>query len=246
MRFVYDTKLHTEEGWRDWRTTDGMWQGPRLAARAARPRAGLGGSPGHCAGAGRGGHQRELAELAGTGTHRRQHRDEPADRVGHRDQHCLEGGDAGVERVDADYLGRAHFPERRRRREHQPPVSRPQHRRDAVDAPSERRRPPGAEAKYVVTVAGHQWRAGLRHDRHRGADGVRRRRHRAVEPQHPDLVRPVRAELGLRLLAAAGRRRVVRAGHPRHADRRPLLSAADRPAHRGDHLARRATDRCAA
>ena len=49
-------------------------------------------------------------------------------------------------------------------------------------------------------------------------------------------------QLGLRLVAAAARRRALRAGAARHEDRRSVVPAAHRQGHRQDRLARRAAD----
>ncbi len=69
---------------------------------------------------------------------------------------------------------------------------------------------------------------GLGDDRRRRAEGVRLQGQGALGARHPEGLRHVRAELGLRLVAAAPRRRSLRAGAARHEDRRSVV----RPAHR--------------
>ena len=105
------------------------------------------------------------------------------------------------------------------------------------------REPHGAQAEHVVAVAGHRWPHGVGDDRRRHAQGVRLRRQGIVVAQHPGRLRQVRAELGLRFVAAATRRRALRAGAAWHEDGRPVLRDEDRWSDGEDHLARRAVDR---
>ena len=58
---------------------------------------------------------RQLAELARTDAERRQHRNRPADHVERDGERRLEAAAAGLQRIDADHLGRSHLPERRDR-----------------------------------------------------------------------------------------------------------------------------------
>ena len=104
----------------------------------------------------------------------------------------------------------------------------------AVEAAARRRQPPDDEAADVVAVAGHRRPHGVGDDRHRRAEGVRPRRHGALVPRHPDGLRPVRAAVGLRVVAAPARGLAVRAGAARHAHRRSVLRAAHRQGQRQD------------
>ena len=63
---------------------------------------------------------RELAAVARSVSQRHQFRDEPARSVVDDREHCVEAGAADVVGIDADHLGRSHFPERGRERQ---PVS---------------------------------------------------------------------------------------------------------------------------
>ena len=104
-----------------------------------------------------------------------------------------------------------------------------------VEAADRRRQPHRAQAEHVVAVAGHRRHARLGDDRRRHAQGVRLRRQGALVARHPDRLRPLRPQLGLRVVAAAARRRAVRAGAARHEDGRPVVRAAAstrRPARR--------------
>ena len=112
-----------------------------------------------------------------------------------------------------------------------------------VEAADRRRQPHGAQAEHVVAVAGHRRQARLGDDRRRRAQGVRLRRQGTLVAQHPDRLRHVRPQLGLRLVAAAARRRALRAGAARHEDRRSVVRAEDRRDDGQDDLARRAADR---
>ena len=188
-------------------------------------------------------HGRELAGLARADRGRRQHRDRPAGGVGHRAEHRVEAPDARLVRIDPHRLGRSHLPERGgRRRRHRAVVPRPGHRRADLAASPERREPPAPQAEHVVAVPGDRRRARLGDDRHGRPQGLRSRRQRAVDARHTRVLRPVRVELGLRLVAAAARRRPLRAGAARDADGRPVLRPAHRCAQRRDGLAGRAAD----
>src|SRR5439155_441166 len=83
-------------------------------------------------------------------------------------------------------------------------------------------------------IARHRRRARLGDDRHRHPQGLRLQRHREVEPRHPEGLRPLRAQLGLRVVAAAVRRRALRASAARHAEPRSFVPAADRHGHGPD------------
>ena len=84
---------------------------------------------------------------------------------------------------------------------------------------------------------------GLGADRCRHPEGVRLQGHRALDARHPERLRCVRIELGLRVVAAAARRHALRAGAARDEDRRSVLRAEDRRRERQDALEGGAADR---
>ena len=186
---------------------------------------------------------RELAGMARADRGRRQHRGRPAGGVGHGAEHCVEAPHARVVRLDPHRLGRSDLRERgRRRRRHRAVVPGPGHRRADLAASPQRREPPPPQAEHVVAVPRDRRRARLGDDRHGHPQGLRCRRQRAVDARHPRVLRPVRVELGLRVVAAAARRSPLRAGAARDADGPPVLRPAHRCAQRRDGLAGRAAD----
>ena len=73
------------------------------------------------------------------------------------------------------------------------------------------------------------------------AQGLRGRRPRALVARPAEGLRRLRPQLGLRQLAPAPRRRPLRAGAPRHEDRRPVVPGRHRRRHRQEPLPRRAS-----
>ena len=143
----------------------------------------------------------------------------------------LEAAAARLQRIDADHLGQHDLPEHGNGREHRRARAvgdRPHEPDRSVEATDRGREPHGAQAEHVVAVAAHRRPHGVGDDGRRRAQGVRLRRQGAVVAQHPGRLRQVRAELGLRLVAAAARRRALRAGAARHEDGRPVLRDEDR------------------
>ncbi len=191
---------------------------------------------------------RELAAVAWTLAQRRQRRKESSGVVVAGRQRGLETPDAGVVRVDAYRLGRSCLPQRRRRSEdagNQPAsvVRESVERHAPLAAAVGDGQSPGAQAEHVHAVAGDRRLARVGHDGDRDPEGVRLRGSRALGARHPEGLRPVRAELGLRIVAAARRRFALRPGAARHADRRPVVPAAHRQGDRQDRLEGRAPDR---
>ena len=140
----------------------------------------------------------------------------------------LEDAAAHAQRRVADCLEGSRLPERRRSRQPLPVGARPEHRRGPLEAAARRRRPRHAQAEHVVAVAGDRWDGCLGDDGHGGPEEFHLRRQGAVGTRHPEGLRRLRPQLGLRQLSAAPWRRAVRAGAARHEDRRPQLPAADR------------------
>ena len=79
-------------------------------------------------------------------------------------------------------------------------------------------------------------------DRHRHAPRIRFQRQRALAARHSEGLRQVRAQLGLRQLAAARRRRSHRPGAARDEDGRPVVHSAHRRQDRQDRVAGRTAD----
>ncbi len=144
--------------------------------------------------------------------------------------------------IDRHHLGRAHLPQRRAGHGSAPLGGRPHQGPADLEAPLERRQSPGAEAEHVVAVAGHRRAARVGDDRHRDSQGVRLRRQGNLGARHPEGPRPLRPQLGLRLVAAPARGRAVRAGAARDEDRRSLVLPEDRQGDGQDAVARRAAD----
>ena len=142
-------------------------------------------------------------------------------RVGHRAEHRLEAPDARVVGVHAHRLARTASSSTWRSNDDNIELwcLDPRHGTTDLAAAPERWEPPAPQAEHVVAVPGHGRRARLGDDRHRHPQGVRCRRQRAVDARHSGVVRPVRAELGLCLVAVVARRSAVRAGAARHAGR---------------------------
>ena len=111
-----------------------------------------------------------------------------------------------------------------------------------VEAADRRRQPHGAQAEHVVALAGDRRPHRLGDDRRRRPQGVRLRRQGTLVARHADRLRPLRPQLGLRVVAAAARRRALRAGAARHEDRRPVLRAAHRQGDGQDDVEGRAAD----
>ena len=73
-----------------------------------------------------------------------------------------------------------------------------------------------AQAEHVVSLPGHRRADGLGDDRRGRAQGLRLQRQGAVGARHPEGLRPVRPELGLRVFTPAPQRRALRSGDSRH------------------------------
>ena len=161
------------------------------------------------------------------------------------DEHRVEAAAARLQRVDADCLGRHDLPERRHRRQHRRPgaVGDRSHEADGrMEASARRFEPHGAQAEHVIAVSCHRRAACLGHDRRRRVQSVRLQGQGTLVAQHPDRLRPVRSQLGIRVVAAAQGRRTLRAGAARDEDRRSFVRAEDRQDDRQDPVARRAQD----
>ena len=186
---------------------------------------------------------RQLAALARPSGDRRQHREGSAGAlVGHRER-GLEAADAGALGIDADHLGAPRLPQRRRRRRPLVVGGRSRRGDGAVEEAAGRRERRHPQAEHVVAVAGDRRQAGVGAHRHRRGQGVRLRRQGAVDARRGRRSRQVRSQLGLRVVAAPGRRPDRGPGAPRHEDRRSVLPARARRRDRRRALARRAADR---
>ena len=169
------------------------------------------------------------------------------DRVqGLRHEECrLEAAASGLQRLDADHLGQHDLPERRHRGEHRLDRAvgdRSQQARGEVEAPARRRQPHGAQAEHVVPVAGHRRQARLGDDGVRRLQGLRLRRQGNLVARSAGRLREVRAELGIRVVAAASARRALRAGAARDENGRPVVRPQDRQDDGQDDVARRKAD----
>ena len=165
---------------------------------------------------------------------------------GLRHEECrLEAAASGLQRLDADHLGRHDLPERRHRGEHRLDRAvgdRSQQARREVEAPDRRRQPHRAQAEHVVPVAGHRRQARLGDDGVRRLQGVRLRRQGNLVARSAGRLREVRAEPWIRLVAAAPARGAVRAGAARDEDGRPVVRPQDRQDDGQDDVARRKAD----
>ena len=168
----------------------------------------------------------ELAAMARSLWQRHQPGDKPSGSVDDDGEHRVEAADADMVGVDADYLGRSDLSERGRERQSVSLGGRPDEGRADMEAPSRRRRPPSAQAEHVDTVARDRWHRRLGDDRYRHPESVRFQRQRALDARHPERVRALRSQLGIRVVSDAPRRLFVRAGAARDENRRSLLSCA--------------------
>ena len=165
-------------------------------------------------------------------------------------EHPLEAADAGAVRIDPDHLGRPDLPERRRsaaryRRQSRACIS-------GASIASRARSSGRGRSAAATACSGSRTRSSPSPV----TDGtgvwvltgtgvlkaLRLQRQGALGARHPGGLRPLRAELGLRLVAAAARRLALRPGAARHADRRSVVPAPHRQDHGQDDMARRAAD----
>jgi hypothetical protein len=228
------------------------WPGCGLAAKLPLPGGGYdedgeSGSGRHCArssGAGRAPVGGRLAELARPRGHGRQPRAAAPGPLERDREPRLDAPVAERRRLHQHRERRPGVPERGRRRPGLPLVRRPSRRERGLEAAGRLLRGPRPpEAQHGHALAGGGGRSRLRDDRQRGPQGLHRRGQGAVGPGPPEGLRPVRAAVGLRRLSPASRRDPLRAGAPRHEDRRAVLPPGRGPGHRREPLPGGASNR---